>query len=105
MKRDHLIRLNSELGKRIGLTSANFETAIVWDCRPKCLYFTLLIPNHPQETNVRMLFEQLQKIHTPVMFVCPTTIVAKTAKEFNYEVGIEPCGTTFVTNLRTKNLP
>lgn len=100
--REGLIRLDSELGKRIGLTRANFQTVIVWDCRPKCLYFTLLIPKNPEEQIIRELFNVLDKIHTPCCFSAPRPLVKKIAIEHGYEYGCEPCGTDFVTNLNTK---
>jgi len=102
--REGLIRLDSELGKKIGLTSANFRSAIIWDCRPKTLYFTLLIPQEPEEPIVRELFRLLETIYTPATFVAPSETVKKIAAEHGYETGVEHCGTPFVTNLRTKKL-
>lgn len=100
-----LIRLDSKLGKLIGLTSTNFQTAIVWDCRPKTLYFTLLIPREPREQIIRELFRALEGIHSPATFTAPSETVKKIAEEFGYEWGVEPCGTNYVTNLFTKKRP
>lgn len=102
MKREGLIRLDSELGKRVGLTTANFEAAIVWDGRPKALYFTLLLPREPQEQIIRELFNALDKIYTPCWFSAPSSLVKKIAVEHGYEYGAEPCGTDYVHNLFTK---
>lgn len=100
--REGLIRLDSELGKRIGLTSANFETAIVWDCRPKALYFTTLYPRQPEDKIIHELFNALDKIYTPCYFVGPTPLIKNVAMQHGYEWGVEPCGTDYVHNLNTK---
>ena len=100
--REGLIRLDSELGKRVGLTSANFETAIVWDCRPKALYFTTLYPRQPEDKIIHELFNALDKIYTPCYFVGPTPLIKNVAMQHGYGWGVEPCGTAYVHNLNTK---
>jgi hypothetical protein len=104
IKRDFLVRLDSPNGKKITLTTTNFQTAIVWDCRPKVLYFTLLVPREPKKQIIRELFNALDQIHTPCWFSAPDTLVKEIATEHGYEYGSEPCGTDYVTNLNTKNL-
>lgn len=100
--REGLIRLDSELGKRVGLTSANFETAIIWDCRPEALYFTTLYPRQPEDKIIHELFNALDKIYTPCYFVGPSPLIKSVAMQHGYEWGVEPCGTDYVHNLNTK---
>lgn len=100
--REGLIHLDSKLGKLIGLTSANFQTAIVWDCRPKALYFTTLYPRRPEDKIINELFNALDNIHTPCYFVGPSSLIKSVALKHGYEWGMEPCGTDYVHNLNTK---
>lgn len=102
--RDHLIRLDSELGKRIGLTSANFENAILWDCRPAFIEFTQIFPRKPHEQTLHALFKALDKIQTPVRFLAPTTLVRQIASQYGYEEKKDPAGSVYITNLQTKQL-
>lgn len=104
IKRDHLIRLDSELGKRVGLTSANFESAIVWDCRPKFLGITLLRPREPQEAILNELLRALDKIYTPVQILAPTSMLKNIAEKYGYEMKSDPAGSFYITNLKTKDL-
>lgn len=100
--REGLIRLDSKLGKLIGLTSANFQTAIVWDCRPKVLYFSTVYPEQPEDKIINELFNALDNIHTPCYFVSPSSLIKSVALKHGYEWGMEPCGTDYVHNLNTK---
>jgi hypothetical protein len=102
--RDHLIRIDSHLGKKIGLTSANFESAIVWDCRPAFLGITLLRPREPQEQILNEFFRALDGIYTPVQVLAPTTMVKNIAEKYGYENKTDPAGSFYITNLKTKNL-
>ena len=102
--RDHLIRLDSELGKRVGLTTANFESAIVWDCRPKFLGITLLRPREPQEAILNELLRALDGIYTPVQILAPSSMLKTIAEKYGYETKSDPAGSFYLTNLKTKNL-
>lgn len=102
MKRDHLIRLDSDLGKRVGLTSANFESAIVWDCRPDFLGITLLRPREPQQAILNELLRALDGIYTPVQILAPSSMLKTIAEKYGYETKSDPAGSFYVTNLKTK---
>lgn len=103
MKRDYLIRLDSELGKRVGLTRSNFESAIVWDCRPEFLGITLLRAREPQEQIINELLRDLDKIQTPVQILAPTSMVKQLSEKYGYELKSDPAGSFYLTNLKTKN--
>ena len=68
------------------------------------LYFTLLVPRQPEEQIIKELFRALDGIYTPCWFNAPTTLVKKIAEQHGYEHGSEKCGTTFMHNLKAKNL-
>lgn len=102
MKREPMIKIDSELGKRIALTSEHFTNATIWDCRPKGLYVVQLVPCEPAEANMRLFFELASKIVTPVYIVAQPAWVNKIAEEFGYMHSVDPSGTPSWDNSASK---
>ena len=98
--RNYTITLDSELGLRLGLTSADFEDAFIWDCRPKCLGVIRLKPRSKEA--LRNFFELGSKIHSVIEICCPLPDVLEMSKEYNYEYKVDVAGTPYVTDEKLK---
>lgn len=99
-----MITIDSELGKRIALTSERFERATIWDDHPKGLYVTQLVPKAPAEENLRAFFAAAANIYTPVHIVAQPALVNKIAEEFGYDFMVDVAGTPEWNNCASKFL-
>ena len=102
MKREPMLKIDSELGKRIALTSEHFTNATIWDCRPKGFYVVQLVPRSPAD--MRLFFELASKIATPMHIVAQPDWVNKIAEEFGYDLSVDAAGTPEWNNAAQKFL-
>ena len=100
MKREYTIKLDSELGQRLNLTSDQFEDAFAWDCRPAYIGFVRLKPK--TEAVLRRFFELGSRIYSTIVITCPTEDVLNMSKEFCYEQKVDPAGTPYITDEAVK---
>lgn len=94
--RNYIIKLNDELGKRLNLTSDQFEDAFAWDCRPSYLGFVRLKPK--TEEALRRFFELGKNIYSTIVITAPTKDIIEMSKEYNYEYKIDVAGTPYLTD-------
>ena len=100
MASNYTIMLNSELGKRLNLTSDQFEDAFAWDCRPAYIGFVRLKPK--TEEALRRFFELGSRIYSTIVITCPTKDILEMSKEFCYEQKVDPAGTPYITDEAVK---
>lgn len=104
MKNEPMIKIDSELGKRIALTSEHFERATIWDDHPKGLYVTQLVPKEPVAENLRAFFRAATQIHTPLHIVAQPEYINEIAREFCYDFTVDAAGTPEWNNCASKFL-
>jgi hypothetical protein len=90
------IKLDSEPGKRLGLTSEDFEYALVWDCRPKYLGVVRLKPKHTSA--LKNFFELGKTIYSVIVISAPTQDIIDMSKDYGYELKKDPAGTPYLTD-------
>ena len=96
------IRLDDELGKRLGLTSDQFDDAFVWDCRPHYLGVVRLRPKN--QDALRNFFQLGSRIFSTIVIVAPTQDVLEMSKDFGYELKNDQAGTPYLTDESSKKL-
>lgn len=94
--KQYTIKLDSELGKRLGLTSDQFEDAFAWDCRPKYLGFVRLRPKTKEA--LKRFFELGSKIYSTIVISAPLPDVYSMSKKYGYELKVDPAGTPYITD-------
>lgn len=94
--KEYTIKLDSEHGKRLGLTSDKFDDAFIWDCRPAYLGIVRLVPK--TEEALREFFQLGSKIYSTIVITAPSKDVRDMAKEFGYELKMDPAGTPYLTD-------
>jgi len=105
MPREPFIKIDSELGKKVGLIHQWFDNATIWDGRPKALYVTQLRPVEGKSKDAYKLFLQLaDMIYTPVELTAPVPELRKIAEEFGYEAYVDVAGTPYMSNENSKLL-
>lgn len=94
--RNYTIKLDSDLGKRLNLTSDQFEDAFAWDCRPSYLGFVRLKPKTPEA--LRRFFELGKDIYSTIVITAPTADIIEMSKEYKYEYKVDCAGTPYLTD-------
>lgn len=94
--KENTIKLNSELGKRLGLTSDQFEDAFAWDCRPSYIGFVRLKPLN-QEALIDF-FNKGKLIYSTIRICAPNSQVVELSKEYGYELKVDPAGIPYLTD-------
>ena len=94
--RNYTIKLDSDLGKRLNLTSDQFEDAFAWDCRPSYLGFVRLKPRTPEA--LRRFFELGKDIYSTIVITAPTADIIEMSREYKYEYKVDPAGTPYLTD-------
>lgn len=97
-----MIKIDSEFGKHIGLTSERFSNATIWDSRPDALYVVQLVPKEPAEENLRFFLKECDKLGTPVHLVAQSDFINNIAAEYGYMRWIDPSGTPTWDNSASK---
>lgn len=100
--RNYTIKLDSDLGKKLALTSDNFDSAFAWDCRPKYIGFVILRPKNKEA--LKQFFELGKQIYSTIMISAPLKEVEEMALEYGYTKGIDKAGTPFVIDESLKVL-
>lgn len=100
MASNYTIMLNSELGKRLNLTSDQFEDAFAWDCRPAYIGFVRLRPK--TEEALRRFFELGSKIYSTIVISAPLPDVYSMSKKYGYELKVDQAGTPYITDEAVK---
>ena len=98
--KEHTIKLDSDLGKRLGLISEDFYDAFIWDCRPKCLGVVRLVPK--TEEALRRFFELGSKIYSTIVIAAPLPDVYSMSQKYGYELKVDPAGTPYLTDEASK---
>ena len=96
MRKENIIRLDSELGKRLGLTSDQFEYALVWDCRPSYLGVVRL-----QQLNQQALidfFNRGKLIYSEIRICAPNSEVVELSKDYGYVMKQDVAGLPYLTD-------
>ena len=96
MRKEYTIKLDSELGKRLNLTSDQFEDAFAWDCRPAYIGFVRLKPKNGEA--LRRFFELGSRIYSTIVITAPSIAVIEMAKEYGYEYLSDAAGTPYLTD-------
>ena len=94
--RTSTIKLDDELGKRLGLTSDQFEDAFVWDCRPSYLGVVRL-----QQKNTEALIDFFNKgkvIYSAIRICSPNSEVIRLSKDYGYVMKRDPAGLPYLTD-------
>lgn len=94
--KQYTIKLDSELGKRLGLTSDKFEDAFAWDCRPKYLGFVRLRPRTKEA--LEEFFKIGSRIYSTIVITAPSSDVLEMAKSYGYKYKIDVAGTPYLTD-------
>ena len=94
--RNYTIKLDSDLGKRLNLTSDQFEDAFAWDCRPSYLGFVRLKPKTPEA--LRRFFELGKDIYSTIVITAPTADIIEMSKEYKYEYKVDRTGVPYLTD-------
>lgn len=94
--RDHIIRLDSELGTKLGLIKANFDDAFLWDCRPSYLGVIRLTPKNKEALEI--FFNLGKNIYSTIRICAPTQDIIDMSKEYGYELKIDPAGLPYLTD-------
>lgn len=103
--KSYLINLDSDIGKKIGLTSDMFTDLIAWDYSPHMIYITSIWPVKGREEEAyTALLEKLAKIATPVEFTAPSELLRTLAKKYCYDAETDPAGTPRINNKASKFL-
>lgn len=103
--KQEMITIGSDVGVKLGLVADLFESAIVWDARPQCIYFTCLYPQQGREKEaLETLLERLNKISTPAEFTAPSDMLLELAKQYYYDYYVDPAGTPRINNSASKFL-
>lgn len=100
--KEHTIKLDSDLGKRLGLTSEDFYDAFIWDCRPKHLGIIRLKPK--TEEALRNFFRLGSNIFSTIIITAPSKDVLDMSKDYGYELKTDPAGTPYITDEISKTL-
>lgn len=98
MIKDTFIRLDSEEGLKLGLSSWVYDSVICYDLRPACIDFIAVYvkPHINAQWVLEDLFDRLTDI--PTRFTAPSALIKEIALRRGYEAGVQPEGTPFVTN-------
>lgn len=102
MQRNYTIKLDSELGKRLNLTSDQFEDAFAWDCRPAYLGFVRLRPKTKEA--LKRFFELGSKIYSTIVICAPLPDVYSMSKKYGYELKVDQAGLPYLTDESVKIL-
>lgn len=94
--REYTIKLDTDLGKRLNLTSDQFEDAFAWDCRPSYLGFVRLKPKTPEA--LRRFFELGKDIYSTIVITAPTADIIEMSKGYKYEYKVDCAGTPYLTD-------
>ena len=94
--KEYTIKLDSDLGKRLGLISEDFYDAFIWDCRPKYLGVVRLAPK--TEKALRRFFDLGKQIYSTIVITAPSQQVQDMATEYDYELKVDPAGTPYLTD-------
>lgn len=94
--REYIIKIDSELGKRLGLVSELFNDAFVWDCRPAYLGVVRLSPKN--DDALRTFFQLGSRIFSTIVITAPSQMVVNMSKEYGYEFKMDPAGTPYLTD-------
>lgn len=100
MRREYTIKLDSELGKRLNLTSDQFDDAFAWDCRPAYLGFVRLRPKTKEA--LKRFFELGSKIYSTIVISAPLPDVYSMSQKYGYELKVDPAGTPYITDEASK---
>ena len=100
MKRNYTIKLDDELGKRLGLTSDQFDDAFIWDCRPAYLGVVRLRPKTKEA--LKNFFELGSKIYSTIVITAPLPDVYSMSKKYGYELKVDQAGTPYITDEASK---
>lgn len=103
--KSYLISLDSDIGKKLGLTSDLFSHVIAWDYSPHMIYITSIWPVKGREEEAyTSLLERLAKIATPVEFTAPSELLKSLASKYCYDAETDPAGTPRLNNKASKFL-
>ena len=85
-----IITFGAGLAKDIGFTRDNFDSGIIWNLLPDCLFFASLYPkNHDA---VQLLLTQLEKLGLTGVFNCPNKITEFVLQKNFYRKKVQPTG-------------
>lgn len=94
--REFTIKLDSENGKRLGLTSDKFDDAFAWDCRPA--YIGIVRLKAKNKEALREFFELGSKIYSTIVIAAPLPDVYSMSQKYGYELKVDPAGTPYLTD-------
>lgn len=100
--KQYLIHIDSELGKKLELTSENFEYALVWDCRPK--YLGVVRLQHRSLEGLRKFFEAAKNIYSTIVITAPNQDAKDMAQYYGYESYVDVAGLPYLSDENVKKL-
>lgn len=100
--KQHLIHLDSEMGEKLALTSHNFESALVWDCRPA--YLGVVILREKTIEGLRAFFEAGKEIYSTIVITAPSQSVRDMAQYYGYESKMYESGVPYLTDEHVKTI-
>lgn len=98
--RSNIIHLDSELGKKLNLTSDQFVDAFAWDCRPKYIGIIRLVPRNQEA--LKTFFELGKEIYSTIVISAPRQDVIDMSKDYGYELKKDQAGTPYLTDAVSK---
>lgn len=102
MRNRPIIHIDSEDGKRLGLTSQFFVSGMVYDIRPKMFAVVNLYPTEHAQAGYKCLLDALNSTVTPCEIVAPDTLLTEMAMALGWKKETRPEGTIIVHNRHLK---